>query len=105
VDTTPILSDGSRTEEVVVAAGPLREAMAVTLDEHARKKRWCSRSKPWWCEDLRELRKELGRARWKWRVAGISRVKAARREFWRAIRRAKRDCWNQFLQEADGNKV
>jgi len=88
-----------------VAAGPLREAMAVTLDAHARKKRWCSRSKPWWCEDLRELRKELGRARWKWRVAGISRVKAARREFWRAIRRAKRDCWNQFLQEADGNKV
>ena len=33
------------------------------------------------------------------------RVKAARREFRRAIMRAKRDCWNRFLQEADGNKV
>jgi len=38
-------------------------------------------------------------------VAGIPRVKAARRELRRAIRQAKRDCWNRFLQEADGNKV
>jgi len=79
--------------------------MTATLDEHARKKHWCSRSKPWWCEELKELRKDLGRARRKWRVAGISRVKVARREFQRAIRKAKRDCWNRFLQEADGIKV
>jgi len=102
---TPILSNSSTKEEVTEAAGSLREAMTVTLDEHARKKRWCSRSKPWWCEDLKKLRKDLGRARRKWKVAGMSRVKAARREFWRAIRKAKGDCWNRFLQEADGNKV
>jgi len=102
---TPILSDDSAKEEVMEAAESLRKAMTVTLDEHARMKRWCSRSKPWWCEDLREARKDLGRARRKWRVAGISRVKAATREFRRAIRKAKRDCWNRFLQEADGNKV
>ena len=29
----------------------------------------------------------------------------ARQEFRQAIRKAKRDCWNRFLQEADGNKV
>jgi len=105
VGRTLVLSDDSTKQEVVEAAGSLREAMTVTLDEHARKKRWSSRSNPWWCEELKELRKDLGRARRKWRVAGISRVKAARREFRRAIRKAKRDCWNQFLQEADGNKV
>jgi len=88
---------------VVEAAGLLRETMTATLDEHARKKRWCLRSKPWWCEELKELRKDLGRERRKWRVAGISRVKVARWEFQRAVRRAKRDCWNWFLQEADGN--
>jgi len=104
-ERTLILSDDSTKEEVREAAGSLREAMTVTLDEHARKKHWCSRSKPWWCEDLKELRKDLGRARRKWKVAGISRVKAVRREFRRAIRKAKRDCWNRFLQEADGNKV
>ena len=102
---TPILSDSSTKEEVTEAAGSLREAMTVTLDEHTRKKHWCSRSKPWWCEDLKKLRKDLGRARRKWRVAGMSRVKAARREFRRAIRKSKKDCWNRFLQEADGNKV
>jgi hypothetical protein len=51
------------------------------------------------------LRKDLGRARRKWRVAGISRVKGARRELRQAIRKVKRDCWNKFLQEADGKKV
>jgi len=102
---TPILSDNSTKEQVTEAAGSLREAMTVTLDKHARKKRWCSRSKPWWYEELKDLSKVLGRARWKWRVAGISRVKAARRELRQAIRKTKRDCWNRFQQEADGNKV
>jgi len=97
VGRTPILSDKSTKEQVTEAAGSLREAMTMTLDEHVRKKRWCSRSKLWWCEELKELRKDLGRARRKWRVAGISRVKAARREFRRAIRKGKRDCWNRFL--------
>jgi len=105
VGRTPILSDESTKEQVTEAAGSLRESMTMTRDEHARKKRWCSRSKPWWCEELKELRKDLGRARRKWRVAGMSWVKAARREFRRPIRKAKRDCWNRFLQEADGNKV
>jgi len=49
VGRTPILTDDSTKEEVTEAAGLLREAMTVTLDNHARKKRWCSRSKPWWC--------------------------------------------------------
>jgi hypothetical protein len=102
---TPILTDTSTTAEVVEAADALRETITATLDIHARKKRWCSRSKPWWNTDLRELRKDLGRARRKWRVAGISQVKAARRDFRRAIRKVKRDCWNRFLQEADRNKV
>ena len=106
VEGTPILTDKSTREEATTAAEALRVAMTVTLDEHGRKKRWCSRSKPWWNADLKELRKDLGRARRKWRVAGISRVKAARRKLRQAIRKAKRDCWNRFLQEADhGNKV
>jgi len=64
VGRSPVLSDCSTEEEVVKAAGLLRETMTTTLDEHARKlKRWCSWSKPWWCEELKELRKDLGRAR------------------------------------------
>lgn len=36
---------------------------------------------------------------------GYLKGKTARRELRRAIRKAKRDCWNWFLQEADSNKV
>lgn len=111
-DCTPILTDSSTRNEVAVADGALREAMTSILDGYVRKKQWCSRSKqwysrskPWWNEDLRVLRKDLGRARRNWRVAGISRVQAAQREFLHAIQRAKRNCWNRFMQEADGNKV
>ena len=71
VGQIPILSDDSATEDMVKVAGALRETMTLTLDEHVRKKRWCSRSKPWWNADLRELKKDLGRARRKWRVAEI----------------------------------
>jgi len=46
---TPTLSDTSSPEEVEEAAEALREAMTATLDQFARKKRWCARSKPWWC--------------------------------------------------------
>jgi len=77
----------------------LREAMVGTLNSHARAKRWCSRSKPWWTEELAELLKQLGRARR--RPAGIGRTRDARRNLRRAIRKAKKECWNKFLQEAN----
>jgi len=35
----------------------------------------------------------------------MSRVQEARRQLRRAIRKAKRDCWNCFLQESSGNDV
>ena len=94
-------------EEVDKAAVGLKEAMTGTLDQLARKKRWCSRSKRWWSEDVKQLRHELGTVRreFRHRPAGISRFKEARCNFRRAIRRAKRECWNRFLQEGKGNDV
>jgi hypothetical protein len=104
---TPLLNEESMVEEVDTAATGVKEAMTGTLDELAKKKRWCSRSKRWWSEDLKQLRQELGSARreWKHRPAGISRFKEARRNFRRGIRWAKWECWNWFLQECKGNNV
>jgi len=61
----------------------LKEVMIGTLDQLARKKRWCSRSKRWWSEDVKQLRHDLGRARreFRHRPAGISRFKEARPNF------------------------
>ena len=100
---TAVLDDTSSAEQLEKAAVALKEAMVGTLDEHARRKRWCSRSKPWWTEDLAELRRELGRERR--RPAGIGRARDARRNLRRAIRKAKKECWNRFLQEAKGGEV
>jgi hypothetical protein len=104
---TPLLNDESTVEEVDTAAARLKEAMTGTLDELAKKKRWCSRSKRWWSEDLRQLRRELGNARREWKnlPGSISRFKEARRAFQRGIRQAKRECWNRFLQESKGKDV
>jgi len=75
VRASAILADDSTVEEVDAAAATLRAAMVGTLDQHARAKRWCSRSKRWWNPELKDLRKELGRARRnRWRPAGMSRV-------------------------------
>jgi hypothetical protein len=57
---TPLLDEDSTVEEVDIAAARLKEAMTGTLDELATKRRWCSRSKRWWSEDLKQLRQELG---------------------------------------------
>jgi hypothetical protein len=38
---TPILGEDSTTEDVDVAAADLEQAMTGTLDELAKKKRWC----------------------------------------------------------------
>ena len=105
VSASLILSDSCTGEEVDDAAAALREAMVGTLDQHARKKRWCSRSKRWWNPELRDLRKILGTARRKKRVAGISRVQEARRNLRRAIRKAKKECLNRFLQRAEGREL
>ena len=105
VGASAVLADDSTLEEVYTAVVILREAMVGTLDQHARSKRWCSRSKRWWNPALKALRKALGRAQRGWRTKGMSQVQEARGELRRAIRKVKRDCWNHFLQESSGKEV
>ena len=105
VQRSLIFTDASTVEEVDGAASALREAMVGNLDQHARKKRWCSRSKMWWNLELHDLRKQLGKAGATEGPVGMSRIQEARREVWRAIRKAKKECWNQFLQTAEGVDV
>jgi len=54
----------------------LREVMTAILDNFAKQKRSCARSKQWWTEDLAKLRRELGRERR--RPVGIGRAREER---------------------------
>jgi len=71
------LDDESTKEQISGMADRLRAAMTETLDRHAVQKRWCSRSKRWWTDELLDLRKTHGRVRL--------------RKDWEAVRVAKRD--------------
>src|SRR5258706_406194 len=96
------LDDTCSGDQVDDEAAALRTAMTATLNEHARQRRWCSRSKRWWTDELRDLRTTLGRAK---RMRNWARIRSARRDLRRAIRKAKKSCWNSFLQDAEGNDV
>ena len=87
------------------AAEALKAVMTGTLDEHAKKKRWCSRSKPWWTAEIKELRKDLGHTRRDKGASSMERQQEARRVLRRTIRREKRECWDRFLQGAKGKDV
>lgn len=94
--------DEASREQIDERAVTLRVAMTETLDRHARQQRWCTRSK-WWCTDkLRELRKVLAKARQKRQWNAVREAKHNQR---REIRRANKTCWNSFLQNAKGNDV
>ena len=54
---------------------------------------------------ISELRKELGKARRADRSNRTKLTKAARRDLRRAIRRAKKACWNIFLESANREDV
>ena len=50
--------------------------MVETLDRHAKQRRWCTRSKRWWTEELRELKKALAKARRKkdWEASRVNQT-------------------------------
>jgi len=97
-----LINDESTEGEIEEVAIALRSAMTETLERHAKQRRWCTRSKRWWTDELRDLRKILARVRRKrdWEAA-----REAKRNQRREIRRAKKKCWNTFLQKAKGKEV
>jgi len=60
------LNDESTEDKIEESAIALRTAMTETLEWHAKQRCWCTRSKRWWTDELRDLRKILGRSRRKW---------------------------------------
>jgi hypothetical protein len=59
------------------------------------------RSKKWWTREINEAHAEMGRARADLRNnrSSTTTFKAARKKWFRTVRKAKRICWETFLQE------
>ena len=102
-----ILSDDSTVEELQGEIEWIQSALIGILNEHSKVITICARSKRWWNEDIKTRRKNLGRAIRK-RRRGEGReadVGEAMKALKRAIRKARKDCWEDFLNRAEGENV
>lgn len=82
--------------------------MIQVLNEFARGVRLCSHTKRWWSEDIKEARKRVGKARrvWKKHRKEEDYAKYKRRnELVDAIRKARREHWTNFLQDASRDNL
>lgn len=106
-DSRPILDDNATLESLEEEISWIQTKLVEVLDEHVRKITICTRSKRWWNEDIRTKRSQLGRIS-RFRKAGKASqaaVREAKKALRRSIRRARRECWERFLEEADGNDI
>jgi hypothetical protein len=103
----PRLHDDSPRAELEDEAVRVQEATVAVLNGHAKKITLCARSKRWWNEEIAQRRRELGRAKRRWRARKGTRreVREAKRIWQKAIREAKRRTWEEFLQNAKDDEV
>jgi hypothetical protein len=67
-------------------------------------KRWSPRAKRWWTKELEEERDILAEAR-RTTLPSSHQFKQARNMWLRAIGKAKRDCWERFLQASNPGQL
>jgi hypothetical protein len=81
---------------------PMTEISRFTqfLDQEFGRKRWSPFAKLWWSDELDKERTRL------LRIPGNSvAYKAARAQWFKTIRKANRECWEEFLQQSDTDAV
>jgi hypothetical protein len=99
----PILSGECQEIEVEEEAKWVGATITGILNTHAKQLRISARSKRWWNDTIKEMRKGVSDAKRQRRQgrAGKQAVEEARRMLHRTINREKRQMWQQFLQNAE----
>ncbi|EED21750.1 endonuclease/reverse transcriptase, putative [Talaromyces stipitatus ATCC 10500] len=98
--TQPILTDTTSTEEVEREAEWIERTLTEVLNKHCKQIRLCARSKRWWNSEIEAERSVYSKACKAYQAGEISdeEHREARKGFYSLIRRAKRECWEGFLQ-------
>ena len=68
------------------------------LDDIFGRYKWSPRAKRWWNNELEGERQKLAQARRK-STQNTAEFREARNRWFRAIRKAKRECWEKSLQQ------
>src|SRR5699024_9070943 len=101
-ESRPCLGDSCSSEDLAGEAIWIQEALTAVLNQHAKQLRVTPLSKRWWGMEIKETRRTYSRARRAWQEQGIStaELREVRNSYYRAIRQAKRTCWETFLGKA-----
>jgi hypothetical protein len=79
------------------------------VEKYIPKKKLSERAKPWWSDKLKNLRKEMTKYRRKWRrysdVQAEQEYHVARQNYYYEVKKAKSNCWNNFLENASGKDI
>ncbi|ODM18159.1 hypothetical protein SI65_06030 [Aspergillus cristatus] len=101
-ESRPCLGNSCSSEDLAGEAIWIQEALTAVLNRHAKQLRVTPLSKRWWGTEIKEARRTYSQARRAWQGQEISttELREVRNSYYRAIRRAKRTCWETFLEGA-----
>lgn len=85
------------------------KAIVQAADLSIPRRKLGARAKPWWSDDLKELRKDMMRNQRSYICTKTEESKrsylAAKNQYFLAIKVAKRNHWNQFLEKEDPRSI
>lgn len=100
------------TDNLDQLAEDFSETITTACNRCIPKKRTSPHSKPWWTPELRQLRREMAREQRRLHapLQSLDRQDkeaylVARNRYFLAIKNAKRDHWNQFLEKTDPKSI
>jgi ribonuclease HI len=96
-------------ERLEAEALNLQRIIQIAADSSIPRKKASNRSKAWWSDKLRKLRRAFGRARKKWKQSPNQENHEifcnSRNLYFQEIKIAKTSCWNSFLENAQGKEI
>src|SRR6266536_1478183 len=96
----------SQVEELEKHAENLQILIQKAAEKTIPKRKASSKTKPWWNDHISELRKTLSREKIGWKKSRTEenheQYQQARNCYFNEIKMAKSNCWNQFLEKAEG---
>src|SRR5438034_761170 len=96
-------------EMLETEAEKLRDIIIIAANKAIPKKRIHEKSKSWWNEELKLLRKELANAKRQYKKnqnqTTQQAFQALKADYFYKIKQAKATCWNDFLENAVGKDI
>src|SRR5436190_21175023 len=96
-------------ESLEFEAEKLQKLVIKLVEKHIPRKKLSEKSKPWWSDELKVLRKEMTKYKRKWRkysdIQTERKYHEARANYYYEVKKAKSNCWNNFLENASGKEI